>query len=79
MEGEKNEEYAKVEMLHRLTSIAFSGFLAGCVEEAVNHKFGWLQIAKEQRKVVKSTTMNPRLLFLAGAPSMIGFLALEMG
>ena len=73
----QNEEHAKIEVIHRLLSISFAGFLAGCAEETVNHKLDWMQTIKKHRG--GSVAMNPRLILMGGLPSLVGFLALELG
>lgn len=71
------EEKAKVEMAHRLLSIAVSGYLAGCAEEIVNHKAGWLELVKRHRGGSVGP-LSVRATLLAGFPSLVGFLALEL-
>ena len=76
--NERDEERARVEMAHRLLSIGVSGFAAGCAEETVNHKLGFLELVKKHRGG-PAGPLPVRVVLMAGLPSLVGFLALELG
>jgi hypothetical protein len=79
--SEKNREKS-VRMATQVLTIGLSGFIAGCAEELVSHRLGYLERLKQHRPPAGAAGAGPialRTLLVAGVPSTIGFLAMEFG
>ncbi len=78
-EDTSNDENKQVEIVHRILSVTVSGFIAGTCEEMVNHRYGPLESKRGKGwKRASLKSLSKRSLLLAGIPSAVGFLALEL-